>query len=138
MTGPEAEIADFLLTPVTDASKLAFGARCSLHDLLMLALDKARESGHGLRMKVTMPKERVSIVASHTVTLPCRLERELDAIRLVAQRWRDRAHGVPKIGKVQQLTLEACIEQLEAALMRVDEGEVVADAPPVVDDECPF
>lgn len=141
MTGPVDDIADFLLKPVTDSEKLAFAARCSLHELLMLALDAARKSGHGLRLKVTMPKERVSIVASHTVTIPCRLERELDGIRLVAQRWRDRVSGVPKMGAVQRLTLGACIEQLEKALERVEEGGVVPEAPkPEVDadEDCPF
>jgi|SRR5262245_6105322 len=135
----EPDISRFLLEPVTDAEKLAFAARCSLHDLLMLSLDKARGSGHGLRVKVTMPKERESIVASHTVTIPCRLERELDGIRVVAQRWRDRLFGVPKMGGVQRLTLEACVQQLEAALQKVEEGEVVPEVPPPVDDEeCPF
>ncbi len=141
MTEPEAEIADFLLRPVTDESKLALAARCNLHELLMLAMAKARETRHGLRLKVTMPRERVSIVASHTVVVPCRLERELDGIRIVAQRWRDRLGAVPKMSAIQRLTLEACAEQLEAALQKVEEGEVVADAPaapPEVDDECPF
>lgn len=140
MIPPEPGITDFLLAPVTDAEKLAFAARCTLHDLLMLSLERARASGHGLRVKVTMPKERESIVASHTVTIPCRLERELDSIRAVAQRWRDRLFGVPKMGGVQKLTLEACVQQLEAALARVEEGEVAPDTPaaPVIDDECPF
>lgn len=137
---PEPGLGDFLLEPVTDGEKLAFAGRCTLHDLLMLALERARQSGHGLRVKVTMPKERESIVASHTVTIPCRLERELDTIRAVAQRWRDRLFGVPKMGGVQKLTLEACVQQLEAALSRVEEGEVVPDRPavPVDDEECPF
>lgn len=140
MTEPEAEIADFLLRPVTDESKLAFAARCNLHELLMLAMEKARQTRHGLRLKVTMPKERISIVASHTVVVPCRLERELDGLRIVAQRWRDRLGATPKMGAVQRLTLTACVEQLEKAIERVEEGEVMADAPPApeVDDECPF
>jgi hypothetical protein len=141
MTEPEAEIADFLLRPVTDESKLAFAARCNLHELLMFAMAKARETRHGLRLKVTMPKERVSIVVSHTVVVPCRLERELDGLRIVAQRWRDRLGAVPKMGAVQRLTLEACVEQLEAALERIEEGEVAPDeaaAAPEVDEECPF
>lgn len=140
MTEPSAEIADFLLRPVTDERALEFGARASLHELLMLAMSKARETGHGLRLKVTMPKERVSIVASHSVMVPCRMERELDGLRIVAQRWRDRLTATPKMGTVQRLTLQACVEQLEAALEKVEEGEVAPDAPaaPEVDDECPF
>lgn len=137
MTDPSTDIAVFLLEPVTDAGKLAFGRSCTLHDLLMLSLETARREGFGLRVKVTMPKERESIVTSHTVTIPTRMEKELDVIRAVAQRWRDRAKATPKMSKIQQLTLLACVEQLEKAIVRIDEGEVPVEAPPD-DEECPF